>query len=77
MIKNWKNNKDDEPLPKFPEKKQELRVEVLLKISDWTPSLVKWFMNKSEGERQLIVFEAYRIEKLREVGCTDEEIKTN
>lgn len=74
MIKNWKNN----DLPRFPEKKPEIKMEILLKISNWSPSLAKWFMNKTEAQRELIIFEEYRREKLREVGCTDEEInKTN
>lgn len=73
MIKDWKNKDND--LPKFLDvKKQEIKVEVSLKISGWSPSLVKWFLDKTEAERELIVFEAYRAEKLKEVGCTDEEI---
>lgn len=73
MIKPWRS--DDLP-PKFPVKKQEIKIEISIKIntSNWSPILVDWFLNLSEAQRELIVFEGYRKEKLREVGVKINEV---
>ena len=72
MMRDWRKRGDDEPLPRFPDVKREaVKLEVSVVISDWSSVLQDWFLNLSKAQRELVVFEAYRKEKLAEVGVKE------
>jgi len=77
MIKDWKNkHKPNELPPPFPTKKpMEHKITINIDLTSMGPILANWFINKSDSERQIIIFNAYSSEKLKESGCTEEEIK--
>lgn len=78
MIKDWKNNKkpNNELPPPFPVKKPGNELTIHIDLEKIGPILASWFINKSDAERQIILFNAYSSEKLRETGCSEEEIRS-
>jgi hypothetical protein len=79
MIKDWKNkhrNNPSELPPPFPIRKPvENKITIHIDLTSMGPILANWFINLSDADRQKVIFNAYSNEKLREVGCTEEETK--
>lgn len=73
MIRDWKNKRDFDDLPKFesvPEPKSDdvkVRVALDFVIADLSPVLASWFLGLSKSERELIIMDAYSKKKMREM----------
>jgi len=76
VVKDFRDIKDNEPLPKFPMTRPvPTKIEVAVRIDKWAPTLQSYFMNMSDVERETMVLRHYSVKKLKETGCSPEEIR--